>query len=178
MARREKFKWKCKVCKKTNYIRRNRLERHIGDMDALTTDVAVVELKCGRCNQKNYVEVTGLLQSGQWEIRAFKPSSLQDPRAVVSKDVDLNLDEVRMLMAQGRVAPWSDLFEKETLLIYQVYVEEGDIKTRIRTHMLTKELLIESIRVLEEEIAEPYRKIISDDIQRFDLRLMGGDGGG
>lgn len=174
MPKPKKYKWRCKKCKKSNFVKENVIKRHIKDFDEHTTDTAIIELPCGRCHDKTYIQVSGLLQSGQWFLRSVKSKQLKDPRAVVSKDVDLKLDEVRMLMAQGRVAPWSDILSKETLLIYQVFVEDGDIKTRLRTHMMTDELMQEAYHVLERDISQAYLKIIQDDLARYDKRIVSG----
>jgi hypothetical protein len=174
MPKPKKYKWKCKKCKKSNFVKENVIKRHIKDFDEHTTDTAIIELPCGRCHDKTYIEVSGLLQTGLWKLRPIKASQLKDPRAVVSKDVALKLDEVRMLMAQGRVAPWSDIHSKETILIYQVYVEDGAILTRLRTHMMTEPLMNEAYHVLERDIAEPYLEMIRNDLEKFDKRIVSG----
>lgn len=176
VTKREKFKWKCKKCKKSNFAKKNVVQRHIKDFDELTTDTAIIELPCGRCHTKNLVEVSGLLGSGLWLLRTIKGKAPTYPRAVVSKDTDMALDKVRMLMAQGRVAPWSDIFDKETVLIYQVYVEDGDIKTRLRSHMVKEELVSESFNVLERDISEPYLEMIHQDLEKYDWKNVSGGG--
>lgn len=174
MVKAKKYKWKCKKCKKSNFVKENVIKRHIKDFDIITTDIALIELPCGRCHSKTLIEVSGLLQSGQWILKSMQAKQLADPRAVISKDVDVTLDEVRVLMAQGRVAPWSDVLKKDTLLIYQVYVEDGDIKTRLRTHMMSEALISEAYSILERDIAEAYFEIIEADLKRYDVRLISG----
>lgn len=167
MGKKKKHKWKCFVCKKANWAKVSQLEKNFPS-DWHTTDEVVVVLNCRHCQQANHVRVSGLLQSKKiWELKAIGQDELGTIGTMVGKTTPMPMDMVRYLQHQQRIVPWADIHEKETLLIYQVYIEDGDIMTRLRG--LTRKELMEDIEhilfadldpAVKEEIIKDFRSFL------------------
>jgi hypothetical protein len=84
----------------------------------------------------------------------------------ISQDTTMSRDMIRLLRAQHRIAPWSDIFEKETILVFHVFVEDGAIKTRLRG--LTMDPLRGDIEnTLAASLDPTFREVIMGDYNSY-----------